>query len=35
MIRFEQDGFYDCFYEKFLNYFSTDEDDNVVLWEKE
>ena len=35
MIRFEQEGFYECFYEKFFNYFSTDEDDNVVLWEKE
>ena len=34
MIRFEQEGFYECFYEKFFNYFSTDDNDNVVLWEK-
>lgn len=35
MIRFEQDGFYDCFYEIFFKYFNTDEDDNVIMSEKE
>ncbi len=35
MIRFEQDGFYDYFYEIFCNYFNTDEDDNVIMWDKE
>lgn len=35
MIRFEQEELHDCFNEKLLNYFNTDEDDNVIMWERE